>query len=50
MERSVTRVLKALDIIDDGDMRLLRALPLEQQTAVGPNPVKTSVTDFVNRV
>ena len=36
MERTVTRVLKALDIIDDGDMRLLRALPLEQQTAVGP--------------
>lgn len=36
MERIVTRVLKALNIIDDGDMRLLRALPLEQQTAVGP--------------
>lgn len=36
MERSVTSVLPAKTLIDDGDMRLLRVLPQEQQIAVGP--------------
>ena len=36
MERTVTRILKAQNVVDDGDMRLLRALPQEQQTALGP--------------
>jgi redox-sensitive bicupin YhaK (pirin superfamily) len=36
MERSVIRILRAEDVIDDGDMHLRRALPHPQQTAVGP--------------
>lgn len=35
-ERTVTSVLHAQNIIDDGDMHLLRALPQEQLTAIGP--------------
>lgn len=33
---AATRILPAQTIIDDGDMRLIRALPQEQQTALGP--------------
>lgn len=36
MERTITRVLQAQDLIDDGDMHLRRALPQEQQAALGP--------------
>jgi redox-sensitive bicupin YhaK (pirin superfamily) len=36
VERTVTRILPVQTIIDDGDMRLIRALPQEQQTALGP--------------
>ena len=36
MNRTITRILLAERVVDDGDMRLLRALPQEQQTAVGP--------------
>ncbi|QBC31842.1 pirin family protein [Pandoraea sp. XY-2] len=36
MERTVTSILPAQDLIDDGDMHLRRALPQEQQTALGP--------------
>lgn len=36
MERTITGILPAQNIIDDGDMRLLRALPQEQRIAVGP--------------
>lgn len=36
MERTITRILPAETVIDDGDMRLLRALPQAQQVAVGP--------------
>ena len=36
MERSISRILPAQDLIDDGDMRLRRALPQEQCTALGP--------------
>jgi len=36
MERSITRMLHAEVVINDGDMRLLRALPQAQRTAVGP--------------
>jgi redox-sensitive bicupin YhaK (pirin superfamily) len=36
VECIVTSVLQAQKIIDDGDMRLLRALPQEQLTALGP--------------
>lgn len=36
MERTVTRISQAQNLINDGDMRLLRALPLEQQTSLGP--------------
>jgi redox-sensitive bicupin YhaK (pirin superfamily) len=36
MDRIITRVLPAEHVVDDGDMRLLRALPQQQQIAVGP--------------
>ena len=36
MERVVQQILTAQSLIDDGDMRLLRALPQAQRTAVGP--------------
>lgn len=36
MERSITRIVPAETVVDDGDMRLLRALPQAQQVAVGP--------------
>lgn len=36
MDRTITRILNAQDIIDDGDMRLRRALPQRQLSALGP--------------
>lgn len=36
MERKIIQVLDAQRIVDDGDMRLLRALPQEQRVSVGP--------------
>jgi len=36
MDRSITHILHADVIINDGDMRLLRALPQAQRTAIGP--------------
>lgn len=36
MERNVTHILPAQNLIDDGDMHLRRALPQEQRTALGP--------------
>ncbi|TSH96620.1 pirin family protein [Verticiella sediminum] len=36
MERTITRIVPAGTVVDDGDMRLLRALPQSQQVAVGP--------------
>lgn len=36
MDRTMTHVLPAERVVDDGDMRLLRALPQERQTALGP--------------
>jgi len=36
LDRKVTHILPAQDLIDDGDMHLLRALPQEQRTALGP--------------
>lgn len=36
MDRSITDILPAEDLIDDGDMHLRRALPLEDRTALGP--------------
>ena len=36
MECTLTRILGAQDLIDDGDMRLRRALPQRQLTALGP--------------
>ena len=36
MDRTITRILESQDIIDDGDMRLRRALPQRQLTALGP--------------
>ena len=36
MDRLVTHVLQSENVIDDGDMRLRRALPQEARTAVGP--------------
>jgi redox-sensitive bicupin YhaK (pirin superfamily) len=36
MDRIITRVLPAEHVVDDGDMRLLRALPHERQISVGP--------------
>lgn len=36
MQRTVTEVLQARSLIDDGDMHLRRALPLEERTALGP--------------
>ncbi|MFT3804033.1 MAG: hypothetical protein QM766_22795 [Burkholderiaceae bacterium] len=36
MERKLTRVVPAQTVVDDGDMRLLRALPQQTQVAVGP--------------
>ncbi|MGH8461810.1 MAG: pirin family protein [Stenotrophobium sp.] len=36
MERKVTQVLPANDVIDDGDMHLRRALPHHQRTSLGP--------------
>lgn len=36
MNRVISRTLSAQRIVDDGDMLLLRALPQEQQIAVGP--------------
>lgn len=36
MERKITSILPAETVIDDGDMRLLRALPHQRQVAVGP--------------
>ncbi|MDE2514956.1 MAG: pirin family protein [Rhodospirillales bacterium] len=36
MQRAVTEILQAASLIDDGDMHLRRALPLEERTALGP--------------
>lgn len=36
MERKITKIVPAKTIVDDGDMRLLRAMPQEAQVAVGP--------------
>ena len=36
MERTLTRIVPAETVIDNGDMRLLRALPQDRQVAVGP--------------
>jgi len=36
VDRTITRILNAQDIIDDGDMRLRRALPQRQLSALGP--------------
>lgn len=36
VERNVTQVLPAQDLIDDGDMHLRRALPQAQRTSLGP--------------
>lgn len=36
MDRTITQALSAERAIDDGDMRLLRALPQERRTSVGP--------------
>jgi redox-sensitive bicupin YhaK (pirin superfamily) len=36
MERMISSILPAQIVIDDGDMRLFRALPQEQRVAVGP--------------
>lgn len=36
MERKLTSIVPSQIIVDDGDMRLLRALPQEAQVAVGP--------------
>lgn len=36
MERTLTQILPAATVIDDGDMRLFRALPQPRQLAVGP--------------
>lgn len=36
MENDITRALQAQELIDDGDMHLLRVLPQEQQAALGP--------------
>lgn len=36
MDRNVTQIIPAQDLIDDGDMHLRRALPQEHRTALGP--------------
>lgn len=36
MDRLATQVLQSENVIDDGDMRLRRALPQEARTAIGP--------------
>ena len=36
MDRALTRILNAQDLIDDGDMRLRRALPQQQLISLGP--------------
>jgi quercetin 2,3-dioxygenase len=36
VERTITRVLQAQSLIDDGDMHLRRGLPQGRQTALGP--------------
>jgi redox-sensitive bicupin YhaK (pirin superfamily) len=36
MDRTITNILPAQNVIDDGDMHLLRALPQPMQAALGP--------------